>query len=321
MKKMLLLACAALLSVSAAFASEILITVAHGATEDHSSHIGWLEFKRVVEEKSNGELKVEIYPNQQMGGDREVTEAAQIGNVAMGHSSCSPVAGFAREFFIMDAPFMFNTRDEVYAALDGEPGKALLKCLEKINLKGLGFTENGFRNLTANKRITTPDDLKGIKIRVMENKVQMLTWSSLGANPTPIAFGELFTSLQQGTVDAQENPFELIYTNKFFEVQKYVVTTNHIYSPMPVFMNLEFYDDLSDAHKRIVEEAAREMITLQRTVAKDNEDKAVAAIKDKVEIVTLSPEQKKLFQDRMGPVYAEVRSQVKNDALVDMFLK
>ncbi|MCD8139249.1 MAG: TRAP transporter substrate-binding protein DctP [Planctomycetaceae bacterium] len=110
----------------------------------------------------------------------------------------------------------------------------------KINLKGLGYTENGFRQLTANKPIMKPEDLAGIKLRVMENKIQMATWRTLGANPTPVSFGELFTALQQRTVDAQENPFELIYTNKFYEVQNYVMTTNHIYTPMPIFMNLEF---------------------------------------------------------------------------------
>ena len=310
-----------LLAVSAAAADPILIIVAHGATEDHSSQEGWLKFKEVIETESKGEMAVEIYPNQQMGGDREVIEGCQLGNITVGHSSCSPVAGFAKEYYVLDAPFVFGSREEAYAKLDGEPGQKLLDALEPINLKGMGFTENGFRNLTANKKILSPDDLKGIKIRVMENKIQMLTWSTLGANPTPIAFGELFTALQQKTVDAQENPLELIYTNKFYEVQNYVMTTNHIYTPMIIFINLEFYEDLSEEHQAIVMKAARASIDFQRAIAKDNEQKAIDAIKNSIEIVELTPEQRKTFQDKMGPVYEEVRKQVGNDALMDMFLK
>lgn len=305
----------------AASGGELLIKVAHGATEEHSSHVGWLKFKEVIETESGGAMKVEIYPNQQLGGDREVIEGTQLGNITAGHSSGSPIASFAKEFFVLDTPFMFESREDVYSVLDGEPGQELLKYFETIGLKGLGYTENGFRNLTANKKVTGPDDLKGIKIRVMENAVQMLTWSSLGANPTPIAFGELFTALQQRTVDAQENPFELIYTNKFYEVQDYVMTTNHIYTPLIMFMNLDFYNSMSEEQRGIVDKAAKECIAVQRATAQSNEAAAIEAIKNDIEIVELTGEQKQAFKDKMGPVYEEVRKQVQNDALVDMFIK
>lgn len=223
----------------------IVIKVAHGATEDHSTHIGWLKFKEVVEEKSGGTMTVEIYPNQQLGGDSEVVQGTQLGNITAGHSSTSPVASFASEFYVLDAPYMFNSREEVYEMLDGEAGDTLMTYLENIGLKGLGYTENGFRSLTTNTEIKTPDDLKGLKVRVMENNVQMLIWSTWGANPTPVAFGELFTALQQKTVDAQENPLELINTNKFYEVQDYLILTEHIYSPIIMFMNLDFYNSLT----------------------------------------------------------------------------
>lgn len=323
MKKTLMLAVLALvLAVGAAQAADpVLITVAHGATEDHSSHAGWQKFKEVIEAESKGEMKVEIFPNQQMGGDREVIEAAQLGNIWVGHSSCSPVAGFAKEYYVLDAPFVFNSHDEAYALLDGAPGQMLLDALEPINLKGMGFIENGFRNLTANKKILDPDDLRGIKIRVMENKIQMLTWSTLGANPTPIAFGELFTALQQGTVDAQENPFELIYTNKFFEVQKYVMTTRHIYTPMIIFMNLDYYNSLSSTHQAIVMKAAKASMDHGRAIARDNEKKAIEVVGKSIELVELTAAQRKTFQDRMGPVYDAVRVQVGNDKLMDAFLK
>lgn len=306
---------------AAALAADVHIIVAHGATEDHSSQVGWLKFKEVIETESNGAMEVEIFPNQQLGGDREVVEGCQLGNVQVGHSSGSPIAGFASEFYVLDAPFIFPTREAAYAALDGAPGQMLLDAMEKINLKGLGYIENGFRQLTANKKVLKPEDLAGIKLRVMENKIQMATWRTLGANPTPVAFGELFTALQQKTVDAQENPFELIYTNKFYEVQNYVMTTNHIYTPMPIFMNLEFYNDLTPEQQAIIMKAARESIDLQRTVAQANEQKSIDAIKDSIEIVELTPEQRKLFQDKMAPVYDMVRQEVKNDKIMDAFLK
>ncbi len=322
MKKSALLAVVCLFALGcAAYAADVHITVAHGATEDHSSHEGWLKFKEIIEAESNGAMEVEIFPNQQLGGDREVVEGCQLGNVQVGHSSGSPIAGFASEFYVLDAPFLFSTREEAYATLDGEPGKMLLAAMEKINLKGLGYTENGFRQLTANKKILKPEDLAGIKLRVMENKIQMATWRTLGANPTPVSFGELFTALQQRTVDAQENPFELIYTNKFFEVQNYVMTTNHIYTPMPIFMNLEFYNELTPEQQAIVHKAAKESIDFQRGVARANEEKAIEAIKGGIEIVDLTPEQRKLFRDKMGPVYDMVRAEVKNDQIMDAFLK
>jgi len=210
-----------------------LMRLAHGAPTEHSCHVALEKFKEIVEAGSSGSIKVELYPNQQMGGDREIVEGSQFGNITGGTPSTTPVAAFLKEFFILDAPFNFSTRDQVFKALDGEPGVKLLTYLEKINLKGLGYAENGFRNLTCNRLIRSPDDLRGVKIRVMENEIQILTWSSLNANPTPMAFGEVFTALQQKTVDAQENPFELIYTNKFFEAQSHLMLTST--SILPLF--------------------------------------------------------------------------------------
>ncbi len=158
MSKKLFTLCATLAFLFAvhAGAADLLITVAHGGTEEQAAHLGWLEFEKMVEGESNGGIEVEIYPNQQMGGDREVTEGTQLGNISMCHASCSNIAAFAKEFFVLDAPFIFTSRKDVYGKLDGEPGKQLLKSLEKIELKGLGFIENGFRNVTSNKKIVSP---------------------------------------------------------------------------------------------------------------------------------------------------------------------
>ena len=296
------------------------ITIAHGSPAEHSSHLGWEKFKEIVERESKGNITCEIFPNQQMGGDREVTEAVQLGNLTCGLPSSSPLAGFCKEFYILDVPFLMGDRAAAYATLDGEAGQLLLDSLEAINIKGLGFFENGFRNLTANKKILSPEDLKGVKLRVMENKIQMLAWSSFGANPTPIAFGELFTALQQGTVDAQENPFELIFTNKFYEVQKFLMVTNHIYTPFVVLMNLEFYNSCTPEEQALFIKATREASAYQRDIAKGNETKARDAIAKTREIVDLTEAQKQVFKDKLGPVYAEARKAVGNEKVADAFL-
>jgi tripartite ATP-independent transporter DctP family solute receptor len=299
----------------------ILIKLAHGAPEEHSSHQGFLKFKEIVEAESKGVMTVEIYPNNQMGGDREIVEGTQFGNITGGYSSQSAIAGFAKEFAVLDAPFMFKSREEVYKVFDGEAGEKLLNYFEGINIKGLGYAENGFRNLTCNKEIRNPNDLKGVKIRVMESEIQILTWSSLNANPTPMAFGELFTALQQKVVDAQENPAEFIYTNKFYEVQDYLMLTRHIYSPLLMFVNLDFYKNLTPTHRSLVDTASKEAIAHNRKIATENEVKALEAIKNDIKIVDLSEKELQTFKDKMVPVYEAIKKKVGNDELVNLFLK
>jgi tripartite ATP-independent transporter DctP family solute receptor len=300
---------------------KILVKLAHGAPEEHSSHQGFLKFKEIVEARSNGVMTVEIYPNNQMGGDREILEGTQFGNITGGYSSQSAIAGFAKEFAVLDAPFMFQSREEVYKVFDGEAGRKLLTYFEAINIKGLGYAENGFRNLTCNKEIRSPNDLKGVKIRVMESEIQILTWSSLNANPTPMAFGELFTALQQKVVDAQENPAEFIYTNKFYEVQDYLMLTRHIYSPLVMFVNLGFYKNLTPDHQSLINTASKEAIAHNRKIATENEAKALEIIKNDIKIIELSEKELQAFKDRMIPVYETIKKKVGNDELVSMFLK
>jgi tripartite ATP-independent transporter DctP family solute receptor len=298
-----------------------LLTIGSGYPEDHSVHFGLVRFAEIVEKESNGELVCEIYPNQQMGGDRELIEAVQLGNITISCPSTSPVAGFVKEFYVLDVPFMFSNREEAYAALDGEPGRMLLKTLETVNIKGLTFNENGFRNLTANREVLSPDDLRGVKIRVMENRIHLLTWSTYGANPTPMAFGELFTSLQQRTVDAQENPYELIFTNKFYEVQSNIMETNHIYTPAVLIINLEFFNGLTPGLQNAIMKAARESNAYQRRLAAQGEAKAKAEIAKSRPITVYTAEQRRAFVDKLAPVHAEAAKIVGNDALIKAFLK
>ena len=298
----------------------ILITLAHGAPVEHSAHIGFLKFQELVEAGSDGAIRVQIFPNNQLGGDREILEGTQFGNITGGFSSQSPIAAFASEFFILDTPFLFASRDEAFEVLDGEPGQRLMSYLERINIKGLGFAENGFRHLTGNRVVRSPDDLRGVRIRVMENEVQILTWSSLNANPTPMAFGELFTALQQGVVDSQENPIEFIYSMKFYEVQNYLMLTQHIYSPLLFFLNLEFYNNLSPEHRELVNNAAREAILHNRRVAAENELRAKEILRNHMTIVELSESELQAFRALMPPVHSIIRQRMNNDELFNLFL-
>ena len=278
----------------------ISLKVAHGAPESTAVHAGWLHFKKIVEERSKGEFAVEIYGNQQLGGDREITEATQLGNIQASSASTANVAPFVADFFIFDMPFIFKDQAQVYAMLDGAPGKATLEECAKVELKGLGFMENGFRHLTNSRRtINSPKDLEGIKLRTMENPIQMAAWRALGANPTPMAFGEVYTALQQKTVDGQENPMELIYNNKFFEVQHYFTLTNHIYSPYSVMFNLDWWNDLKPEHSAMIEKAMQETIDFQRSIVTESAEKAEAAIRaNGNEITTLTPENFALFREK-----------------------
>ncbi|MCG8484040.1 MAG: DctP family TRAP transporter solute-binding subunit [Clostridia bacterium] len=300
---------------------KITIKAAHGLNENTAIHQGWLKFKEIVEEKTGGQIEIKIFPAGQLGGDRELIEAVQMGNVTMSSPSSAPVSSFNKEFYVLDIPFLFKDRAQVYDVLDGEAGQTLLKSLESYDIKGLSFMENGFRNLTNSKvAVRTPDDLQGLKIRTMENDIHLAAWTMLGANPTPMSFGELFTALQQKTVDGQENPFELIYSNKFYEVQDYISKTQHIYTPYVIICNKEFYEGLSEEHKAIMDEAILEATSYQRTAASEKDVEAEAAIKEAgIEVLDLTNEEKDLFKEKLMPLYDQVKEKA-GEEIVKVFL-
>jgi tripartite ATP-independent transporter DctP family solute receptor len=306
---------------SASAAKKIVMKVSHATAESTAVHAGWVKFKELVEKGSHGEIVVEIYPNGQMGSDRELIEATQLGNLAGATVSTSPVAAFDSNFFILDIPFMFTNRADVYKVLDGTQGKTLLKSCEKYQLKCPGFFENGFRHLTNSKRpVRTPADLKGMKLRTMENPVHMMAWKALGANPTPMAFGELFTALQQKTVDGQENPMELIFFTKFSEVQPYLTKTQHIYTAYVVLFNLELWNELSTAQQDLLQKSVDEAVVYQRKMATEAEKIAEEGIrKGGTEILEITPEERSQFQQAVKVVLPEVTKRVNKD-IYDLFI-
>lgn len=260
---------------------------------------GSSRFKELCEEYSGGKITVDIFMDNILGDDKLVVEGAQVGDIDIAVSSTTPLSVMYNDYYIFDAPYLFLNVDEVYdVGFDGETGQTIMEGVEKLGLKGLSWWENGFRNLTNdNTAVSTPEQLKGMKIRTMENSLHLKAWQSLNANPTPMAFTELFTALQQNTVDGQENPLGLIESNKFYEVQKYISLTQHVYTPYCVLMNMNKWNSLTPEQQDIVERAMKEATEAQIAESQRFEESALDLMADfGCEIIELSDQEKEEFQ-------------------------
>ncbi|MER2089759.1 MAG: TRAP transporter substrate-binding protein [Sporosarcina sp.] len=299
-----------------------LIKVGHAASQDHFAQDSIEKFKEIVEKNSNGKIEVEIYPNGQLGGEREMIEAIQLGNLTMAFPSSAPLVSFSKSMALWDLPYLFEDHETAYKVLDGEVGQEILDSLSDKGIKGLVYWENGFRHLTNNKRpIESVNDMKGIKIRTLESPMQIGAWSATGANATPIAFTELYAALQQKTVDAQETPLSLMYAMKFFEVQNNLTLTSHLYSPWPLIISQSFYDGLPEELQKVVMDAAIETRDYNRQLSKEDEEKSLDLLKaEGMEVVELTEEHKKEFQDAMRTVYGDVKEEV-GEEIYDKLMK
>lgn len=276
-----------------------------------------------IEELSDGKMAIDIYGDGQLGGDREVAETVQYGNIDMCVVSTTPVANFYQDLNLFDAPFLFNDSEQAQEILDGEIGTEIATGMENIGFKVLGFPENGFRQLsTANSEVHTPTDLKGLKIRVMDSEVHIATWKALGANPTPMAFSELFTALQQKTVDGQDNPFVTDRDNRYYEVQNYIIETNHVYTPYLLLMSKESFDKLSEEEQKIIEEVGKYGTEVQREKTAEYDKDAVTDMQDKgVTLVMLTDDEKQQFRDAVTDIYPLVKEKMEHPELFDQVLE
>lgn len=239
-------------------------------------------FAKEVEKRTNGRYKIQTFYNGALGGERESIEAVQLGTQELAYSSTGPVPNFVPETKILDVPFLFRDKAHARAVLDGPIGDELLKKFDSKGFKALAWAENGFRHMTNSKRdVKTPDDLKGLKMRTMENPVHITAYKALGIITTPMAFPEVFTALQQGTVDGQENPLSVIISAKFDQVQKHLSLTGHVYSPAIFVMNKAVFDKLSDADKKAFIEAAKEGTKANRAKVDEDDAKGVADLRSK----------------------------------------
>ena len=281
-------------------------------------------FKMLLEQKSNGTMSADIYTDNVLGSERELLEGCQFGNYDIVLATNAPVASFLDDMYVLDIPWLFETKQQAYDVLDGPVGQALGEGLEGKGLKLLQWQENSFRNLsTTDRKIETVDDLKGLKIRIMENEIQLATWKAYGANPTPMAFTELFTALQQRTVDGQDNGAELTWQSKFCEVQKYFIETRHIYSPYLIVMSLDKFNKLTPEQQAIVMEASKEANEYERKRASEYEEVALENIKNapKTEFLQLSDEAREGFKAKAEPMVDLARSRISHPEILDMLLE
>jgi tripartite ATP-independent transporter DctP family solute receptor len=262
-------------------------------------------FAREVEKRTNGRYKVQNFYSGALGAERESIEAVQLGTLDLTMTSTGPVPNFVPEVAILDIPFLFKDYGHARATLDGPIGQDMLTKFPAKGIVALAWGENGFRHMTNNKRpVNSPDDLKGLKMRTMENPVHMQAYKAFGIIPTPMAFTEVFTALQQGTVDGQENPLSVISAAKFDQVQKYMTLTGHVYSPALILMNKGKWDKLSAADKTAFAESAKEAVKANRARIDEDERKAVADLQSKGMTVVLVVDKAK-FQSSLGPTFTE----------------
>lgn len=303
----------AIMAAGAAFAApEYTIKVGYIGSDTHPTMQAMKVFAKDVDAGSKGKIKVELYPNAQLGGDRELCEGVQMGTIQMAIPSTSALAGFDKRIQVLDLPYLFTTRKAAFDAVDGELGQKLNTYLSKKGFEVLGYQENGFRHVTNSKRpIKTPADLKGLKIRTMENPMHIAFFKELGANPTPMSWGELYTALQQGTVDAEENPYAMIDDGKFYEVQKYVSETGHVFSYEILIANKKFMDKLpADLRKVVVDTAHKAIMTQRASLEKEEAAFKAKVTKAGLTANELTPEQKKPFVDATKKVYAQFENEL-----------
>ena len=256
---------------------ERTIKFGHLNNTDHPVSMGVKKFAELLAAKSGGKLKVHEFPSNQLGNELQQQSALQGGVQEMSAPSTSTLAGIVKEFGLVDFPFAVANFQQADALLDGPFGQALLHKLPEKGLVALGYWDLGFRNVTNSKRpITRPEDLEGLKLRVIPNPVFLETFKAFKANPVPMPFAELYGALESKAVDGQENPFAVILSNKFYEVNKYVSATNHVYAANIVLVSKKFWDRLSAPEKKILQDAFNEARGYQRQVSRAAAQSAVA---------------------------------------------
>jgi len=283
--------------------AQTVIEVGHATTLDSHYGMGMTRFGEVLEEVSGGEMTLVQHPAAALGGEREMIEAVQIGTLDMVITSTGPLPNFVPETQVLDLPFLFRDYDHARGVLDGEIGQELLETIDAAGFKALAWTENGFRHITNSQRpVRTPADLAGMKIRTMENPIHLRAFEALGAAPTPMSFAELFTALQQGVVDAQENPIVVITVSNFAEVQDHLSLTGHLYSPAIIIMSDALWSGLSEEEQGWVMAAAEASVEVTRARVTELEENGVdGLIEAGMEVVT--DVDKAPFQAAVAPAY------------------
>lgn len=297
---------------------EMSIRLATSTPDDHSISQGAYKFKEIVEEKSGGQIKVEVYSNAQLGSLREQTEAAQLGTIEMSLSLVSTVSSFVEDMEVLEYPYLWPDEDTLWQVMDGETGNIIAGTAEQAGFKGLGFWAGGFKVMTnKDNPILSPDDLRGVDVRVIPSRTLQTMFTAWGANPVPIDFTELYNALQQGTVDAQENPVETIYTQKYHEVQDHLTMTNHGYQYHIMLANLGWWDGLSNEVQQLLLEAEEEAKLYARDINMNQVEERLIELEELgLEIHELSPESYQSFVDLSLPLHEELANTTGKEELL-----
>ncbi len=320
-----LVAAAAVAALTASFASVAqdikprLIRFGYGLNEQSNQGRAAKVFAEQVEKASGGKMKVRAVGAAALGPDTQMQQALVGGAQEMMVGSTATLVGITKEMALWDTPFLFSNAKEADTLLDGPVGDKIRNKLEEKGLVGLAYWENGFRNLTNSKRpVTKMEDLDGIKLRVMQNNVFLSSFKTLGANAVPMAFSELFGALETKTVDGQENPFNTILSSKFYEVQKYLTVTNHVYSPWIVLVSKKWWDQLSKDEQKILSDAAKASRDFERKDTREEAAKAVADLKAKgMQVNELSFGEAARMRNKLTRVYALIGADVGMDLWIE----
>ena len=316
-------AAAALTFAAGALAqAPIVIKFSHVVAVNTPKGKGADYFKKLAEERTGGKVKVEVYPNSSLFKDGEEMEALQLGSVQMLAPSVSKFGPLgAREFEMFDLPFLFDSYDDLHKVTDGPVGKALFKKLESKGITGLAYWVNGFKDMSANKPLRKPEDMKGLKMRIQSSKVLESEMRAFGALPQVMAFSEVYQAMQTGVVDGTENPPSNFYTQKMHEVQKYLAMTDHGVIEYAVIVNKKFWEGLPPDIRTTLEGAMKDATKYADEIAKKENDDALAAIKasGKTEVIALSAAEKNAWKKALLPVHKENESRVGKETLADVY--
>lgn len=311
-------------SVASAQSSEsttpekLVIRVSNGSSKGAPAVVEQLHtFKPMVEEASNGRIEIDVYSGAQLGDDTKATEACRQGELEIVSTSTAPLVGLIPQLAVFDIPFLFENGEQADAVLDGAIGEQLNKLLADKGLINLAWNENGFRDLTNSVRpVYTPDDLKGLKIRTMENKYHLEAWKALGASPTPMSWAEVFTALQQGTIDGQENPIPNFYSAHIQEVNKYITCTNHVYSPLMLLCSKQVFDSYDAETQQILRTAAKAYAQAERKLNREQtEILKKKLVEEGCTVIDLTPEQRQMYVDKTMSVWKSVEKKAGSDII------
>ncbi len=315
-KKLVLAASLVLVGTTSALAQtadKIVIKVGYG-TAGGPIHEGALELKKRLE-GANSRLDVQVFPGGALGSEGEIIGQLQTGMTDMLMTTTGPLGQQNPIYYVLETPYIFINDAQVDKVLDGPAGAKLLKGMEAKGLVGLAFWENGFRHLTNSRSATkTPEDAKGLKIRVMENKVHLLAFKTAGLNPTPMAWGEVYAALQQKVIDGQENPIAVIHSSKLYEVQKYLALTGHVYSPAPIIVSKKRWDQMPKEDQEIFRKTALEVAQFQRKINRDAEEAKIKEMEAKGFTVTRDVD-KAAWQKAMQPAFDEFAKEFGKDKI------